>query len=478
VKQTKKSVSVACMAVGLVGTMGVAGAQTTPTNAGSNVLEELVVTAQRRDENLQKVPIAVTAVSGEDLADSNVKSVQDLTTLVSGLIGPGDNGMQSPHLRGIGSQVGSPGIENSVALYVDGVYIGATSPALLSLNDVEQVEVLKGPQGTLFGRNTTGGLIQITTQNPSSTPAVEVELGAANYNTISGSAYFNAPVSSNISTNLAIQASNQGEGWGKNLLTGLDVYRTDLNLTLRNKWDIQLGDATKFQLVADYDRRNETGTFAYRPIAGSTVAVANNPGPPATFTSTVSGWNVDSSGNQKDRTEAYGLSGRLSHDFGFATLSDTLAFRRTAFNLLDFDADKTPLDDFTIDWHALDKQWTNELQLASNGSGPLTWTAGVFYYHAVDDTFQPLTWGALAPVLPPFIAPIGQFLLVSLTDSIVTESYAGYAQADYKIASDTTLTAGFRYSHDKHSITGHNDITGTGGFFPGAPIDEIGRAHV
>lgn len=471
VKKTKISMAIGYVAMGLVGTIGAAAAQTAPIspNADSNALQEVVVTAQRREESLQKVPIAVTAISNEDLAASNIKSVQDLTTLVSGFIGPGDNGMQSPHLRGIGSQVGSPGIENSVALYVDGVYIGATSPALLSLNDIQQVAVLKGPQGTLFGRNTTGGLIQVTTRNPSSTPAAEAELGYANYDTSSGSAYINMPVSSNISTNLAVQASNQGEGWGRNLFTDRQVYRTNLNLTLRNKWDFELGDATRFLLVCDYEQRDEAGTFAYRPITGSTVAVGF---PPTTFTSTVSGWNVDINSNQKDETEAYGSSGLLSHDFGFATLSDTLALRHTVFDLLHFDGDKTPLDYFTVDWYSANKQWTNELQLASNGGGPLTWTAGVFYYHAQDDTFQPITWGTLAPVIPPFVAPIGQLQRVTLTDSIVTQSYAGYVQSDYEILPASTLTAGFRYSHDKHSITGHNDTLGTGGFFPGAPIDD------
>jgi iron complex outermembrane recepter protein len=464
VKKAKMSV-----AIGLVGTIGVAGAQTAPISVStdSNVLEEVVVTAQRREESLQRVPIAVTAISTEDLAASNINSVQDLATLVSGFIGPGDNGMQSPHLRGIGSQVGSPGIENSVALYVDGVYIGATSPALLSLNDVQQVAVLKGPQGTLFGRNTTGGLIQITTRNPSSTPAAEVELGYANFDTSSGSAYINVPVNSSISTNLAVQASNQGEGWGKNLFTGRQDYRTDLNLALRNKWNFQLGDATGLLLIADYEQRDETGTFAYRPVTGSTVAVGF---PPTTFTSTVSGWNVDTNTNQKDKTEAYGLSGLLSHDFGFATLNDTVAFRHTVFDLLDFDGDKTPLDYFTVNWYTANKQWTDELQLVSEGSGPLTWTAGVFYYHAEDDTFQPITWGTLAPVIPPFVAPIGQLERVALTDSILTQSIAGYVQSDYKILPATTLTTGFRYSHDNHGIDGHNDTTGSGGFFPGAPV--------
>jgi iron complex outermembrane receptor protein len=98
---------------------------------------------------------------------------------------------------------------------------------------------------------------------------------------------------------------------------------------------------------------------------------------------------------------------------------------------------------------------------------------GAFYYHAVDDTNQPLHWGALAPVLPgpPITPPIGRLVEVDLNDSIVSESYAAYGQADFKIASATTLTTGIRFSHDSHHITGASDTTGTGGFFPGPPID-------
>jgi iron complex outermembrane recepter protein len=466
-------------AAGFAGSLQVASAQTAPAiaSSGNETLEEVIVTAQRRQEDLQKVPVAVTSLSIQDLAASNISRIQDVTTLVSGFIGPGDNGMQSPHLRGIGSQVGSPGLENSVALYVDGTYIGATTPALYGLSYVQQVDVLKGPQGTLFGRNTTGGLLQITTWDPSDKAEAEGELGYANYNTVSGSAYFNAPVNSNIATNLAIAAHSQGDGWGKNLLTGKDVYRTDLSLTLRNKWNFYINDATTLKIVADYEKIDETGTFAYRPEVGSTSSVS--PGflpfliPGTTYTSTVSGWNVNSNSDQKNHTEAYGASARLGHDFGFATLSDALAYRRSKFDLLGFDGDKTPLDYFTVDWHTVNKQATNELQLASNAAGRVNWTVGAFYYHAVDDAVQPLTWGALAPVLPgpPITPPIGKLLLVNLTDSIVTESYAGYGQADFKIASATTLTTGVRFSHDNHHITGENDTTGTGGFFPAPPID-------
>jgi iron complex outermembrane receptor protein len=435
-----------------------AAPQPAASQPGASTLGEIVVTAQRRSENLQAVPIAVTAVSAKDLAAQNITSVQNLTTLVSGFTGPGDNGMTSPHIRGIGGTVASPGEENSVALYVDGIYIGATSPALLSLGDVQQAEVLKGPQGTLFGRNTTGGLIQITTRDPSTHPELDAEVGYASYNTVSGSAYLNTPVTSNISTNLAVQASHQGDGYGKNLLTGKDSDRTDLNLTLRNKWAIRLGDATKFDITADYELTNDAG-LGGRPIAGSTTAYYNPPGvpgAPAAYTSQVSGWDTNTHLDSRDHTEAYGLAGRFSQDLGFATLSDTLAFRRTRFNLLAF-GDTTPLQHLQVYWYTANSQWTNELQLASNSTGPLKWTAGVFYYDATDNTHQPIFFTPGSPGNPPFHEAITD-------DSLVTKSLAGYAQVDYKLATDTTLTAGFRYSSDKHSING-----GQVGFFGPAP---------
>ena len=435
--------------------------QAATANPSNATLQEVVVSAQRRSENLQTVPIAVTAVSAETLAQHNVTTVQNLTTLVSGFTGPGDNGMTSPHIRGIGGTVASPGEENSVALYVDGIYIGATSPALLSLSDVSQAEVLKGPQGTLFGRNTTGGLIQITTRDPSSHPEMDAEVGYASYNTVSGSAYLNTPVASNISTNLAIQASHQGDGYGKNLLTGKDAYRADLNLTLRNKWDFRLSDTTRFNIVADYELSNDAG-LGGRPITGSTTTYYPGPAPgaAASYTSPVTGWDTNTHLDSRDHTEAYGLAGRLSQDLGFATLSDTLSYRRTRFNLLRF-GDGTPIQHLQVFWYTANSQWTNELQLASNATGPLKWTAGVFYYDATDNTHQPINFTPSSPGNPPF----GQ---ATTDDSLGTKSLAGYAQADYKLATDTTLTAGFRYSSDKHSITGKQ--TSVPAFFlAGAP---------
>ena len=134
--------------------------------AGTTALEEIVVTAQRRTENLQDVPIAVTALTATSLTASRVSNTEDLNLVVPGLNYTTVAGYVLPRIRGVGSTTSTGGNENEVATYVDGVYIASSTSSLLSFNNIQEVSVLKGPQGTLFGRNATGGVIQITTRDP------------------------------------------------------------------------------------------------------------------------------------------------------------------------------------------------------------------------------------------------------------------------------------------------------------------------
>jgi len=415
-----------------------ANAQTATTPADSDA-NEIIVTANKRAENIQDVPITITAVSGEALADSGVKSLQDLTTLVSGYVGPGDIGFQSPHLRGVGSQVSSPGLENSVALYVDGIYIGATSPALLRLNNVAQIEVLKGPQGTLFGRNTTGGLVHVQTRNPSQDFEASLEGGYANYETVNGAGYLNVPLGGRSAMNVAVQGAGAGKGWGTNFGTGGPTYKLESEWAVRSKLDIGIGEDTSFMIIGDYESHKDIGFFTKRSVVGAKIS--------PTYTSTVTGWDANAASDARVRSEAWGLAGRLTHDFGGVTLTNTLAYRKTEFDLVDFVANVAPaaLDDLHFFWYTKNRQWTNELQLSSNGNGPLKWTIGAFYYDAEDINHQP---GVSQK--PPFGPPFD-----FVTDSVIkTKSIAGYGQLSYEISPGTTLTGGLRYSHDNQSVSG------------------------
>src|SRR6202789_276554 len=151
--------------IGLCPWAGAASAAdtTSASNDDQGTLAEIVVTAQKRAENLQDVPIAISTVSGNQLAAVAATDITAIADMVPGLQMTTTQGSLAPHIRGIGSDI--PNVENSVALYLDGVYLGSPSAALLSLNNVQQIETLKGPQGTLFGRNATGGALLVETRD-------------------------------------------------------------------------------------------------------------------------------------------------------------------------------------------------------------------------------------------------------------------------------------------------------------------------
>src|SRR5882757_6540524 len=233
------------------GSAGVPGSQTLPSQSDTSI-EEIVVTAQRRRENLQDVPITVQAFSAQALESSGVTNATDLARVVPGMTMPTSAGYTLPHLRGVGITAIGPGIENSVALYVDGVYRGSSSSDAIALNNIAGVEVEKGPQGTLFGRNATGGLIQVSSKDPKvGSLSGSADLGYANYQTTSGDLYLTGG-SELIAGDIAVKASHQNQGWGINVATGQDVNATDLDLSLRSKWLIRPTDSTKLTVIFDY----------------------------------------------------------------------------------------------------------------------------------------------------------------------------------------------------------------------------------
>jgi iron complex outermembrane receptor protein len=149
-------------------------------------LQEIIVTAQKRSQNVQDTPLSVTAVSGAALEAASVTSVQELRLIDPALQISQNEGVVTTFIRGIGNPVATAGNEASVPVYIDDVYYSRASPAFFDLANVDRVEVLKGPQGTLFGRNASGGVISVYTRDPGRDTQVEGRVGYANYGTVSG----------------------------------------------------------------------------------------------------------------------------------------------------------------------------------------------------------------------------------------------------------------------------------------------------
>ncbi|HKT77623.1 MAG TPA: TonB-dependent receptor plug domain-containing protein, partial [Sphingobium sp.] len=204
-------------------------------NEGGDIsLGDIVVTAQKRSERLQDVPVAVAAVTPETLTKTGIESTAALMSVVPGLnVNDSPFGFR-PFLRGVGTSSSAAGNENSVSTYVDNIYMTSMNGGLLNLSSIESIEVLKGPQGTLFGRNATGGVIHVKTRDPSHDLGGSFSLSFDNYETVIAKAYLTGGLSDNLAADIAVYYRDQGDGYGTNLATGSDVGK-DKSFTVRSK---------------------------------------------------------------------------------------------------------------------------------------------------------------------------------------------------------------------------------------------------
>ena len=417
-------------------------------------LEEVVVTAQKRSENAQDVPITITAISAQDLAAAGVTSAMGLTNVVPGLTVTSNAGTFQPRLRGIGTTFFGPGIENPVALYVDDVYYGSQLLAPTDFSDVTQVSVLYGPQGTLFGRNTTGGVIQLATLDPTSKTSGQVSTELDNYWTSRTFGYLTGGIAPDLAANFAVKYTTQGQGWGRNLTTGDYTHKINSDVALRTKWLWTPSETTAVKLSFDY--------ADYTNSMGANESQYPAPG----WTGFFPGLNVTSfSRNPYDSTNwldnrnqltHWGTMVRVEQELGFARLVSISAY--SSYHGLNFeDTIGSPValsgtDPYSYTGH----QFTQELQLISRKSERFNWVAGAFYYGATDkvDPLQQPFNGLLAQI---FYGAMNSAISVDNVD-LTSHSPAVFAQGTLNLGAHTEFTGGVRRTHETRRITGTNQI--------------------
>lgn len=397
-------------------------------------LEEIVVTAQRRNERLQDVPISITALTANSLAARGISSTSEVAAAVPGLTLSQSRTIVTPYLRGVGTQNSAAGEEGSVATYVDGVYFPSLSGANFAFNNIERIEVLKGPQGTLFGRNATGGLLQIITKDPSHDPLVDASIGYANYETLSASIYATAGLSSNAAIDFAGVISDQNDGWGRNLTTGEEVnYRKEW--AVRSKLLVEVGDFT-FRLAGDYNHRNSDIGNSRGVYPGSLMANGST-----RFSGSI--YDVQLNTPRRAEFEQWGVSLKADVPIGGATLSSTTAYRYSMnFGLLDQDATPTRIVDLFFTERSRSAQ--QELLLVGK-AGRIDYTIGTFLFYA-NAGVDPL--GLRSDTIPAQNR--------DRNDDLETYSYAGFAQGVYHVTDQTSITAGLRFTRDERSIEGQD----------------------
>ncbi|WP_176489165.1 TonB-dependent receptor [Rhizorhabdus dicambivorans] len=454
---------------------------------GADQLQEIVVTAQRREQNLQDTPVAVSAFNAQQLLSSGVANVRDLAHVDASLNIPSAAGVYLPFLRGIGNSAGgNVGNESSVAGYIDDVYYSRLSTAYLALGSMERVEVLKGPQGTLFGRNSSGGAIQMFTKDPGQTAEVNGMLGYANYDRLSGQLYAATPITETLGWNISLGGVNQRDGWGKSITTGEDAY-LEKYATVRSKLVWEPGAGTRIKLVGFYayskgdmglTQDRHSGSYGSSPnwAAFGRPFPAGYPNPAVVLPSLADvpgGHFYDNRLNFKNfqREEGYGASLRIDQEIGFADFVSISAFRNSK-GQGHYDADYSAQNFFFGDLNNIDRQWSQEFQLKSRRGSAIDWIVGAFYLHSKAG-YNPVQ--VRGDLLNALIAPGGA---QNLYGRQLVNSYSVYGQATAPLSEKTNLTLGLRYTRDEVSGLGRTTATIPGvGEVPIAPNFTAARTY-
>lgn len=409
---------------------------------------EILITARRREERLQDVPIAVTAVSSETLKQVHIENSSELTFVTPGLTMGYRGQAATPFIRGVGNSDPSTGAESPIALYVDGVYMTNVYASTLPFNNIDHVEVLKGPQGTLFGRNATGGLIQIITKDPTQNRSLDASVSYGNYNTSEISVYASGGVARNLAGDISFFYTHQGEGYGKNVVTGQDWFKTS-QVALRSKWVFTPTDTTKVTLIGDYRHSNSDVAEGYAVMPG-TVNFAGNTALPNFY-------DLQVNKNPFLHLNNGGVSLRIDQDTSLFHIMNLAAYRYSDYHLyLDDDSSPVPLIDFWGD--AKTNTFSDELQLSSNRGSAIRWIGGLFYLNDNQRYVNPNCLGLYGLAFGP--TPSSGVLFCN---GVKVSSISAYAEATVNLAKSTELTVGGRWTSDHKTLTAQTNVVDTSG---------------
>ena len=473
---------------GLLWQPAIAQAQVTTADNGNQV-EEVVVTARRREENLQKVPLTVTAASGEYLHDQHISDVMSLRTIVPALDVNAGGGFRQPGIpvftiRGVGTTGLGVGLESSVGLVVDDVPIARIDLADIELFDIANVQVLEGPQGTLFGKNASGGLINIVTEKPELgawDAIAHGEYGSMTTPTAGNTEHVDLTLNAPIADDMALRLTGffaGSDGFIKNVYNpSFWTGENNEGVRLHYLWE----PTANFRLLVSGDYAVEDGPgeamtgirYASSPtgiagnyVASLSIAAGVTPGPNDVYTA--------ASSPDKAHSTTYGMSANAQWGLGGGyTLTNITAYRGRA-ETTQLDAMLVPQNISLDPYIALDQrlQFSEELRVTSPQDQRLTWQGGFFYQHlntshvtGLSGDFNFLTTAfdsynavghcfvrSAALQAAPYNLPAGCFPLATnayYLNTASTGSAAGYFEGEYKILDELRITAGGRYTQDK-----------------------------
>lgn len=355
---------------------------------------EIVVTARQRTENLQNTPFSITAVGAEKLQNLNVRSTMDLDNKVPGLVLRPDNNRLQPFIavRGVGDISRNPGIDTRTGIYLDGVPLGRSTSVNYPIYDVESVEVLRGPQGTLFGNNSLTGVINIVSQKPTLSDSSRITVSAGSRNLFAGSGYLNAALADNLAVRVTLAGQSQ-DGWYKNRFNGSTIGGgTNFSGRLQVRWNPTPSTRVDFSadaVSAKDDILLGVGQFTTGPSVGLPRFVVNQ--------------NYQPTRDRAIYGTALSIEQKLPRDFTLTSISSY----RTSRDRLTYDGDGTPLSMIDVNFKYTDWSLSQELRVASPQYKYFDYIVGLFYYHDNPGEVEAIRFGPDHPAAAARGAVIG-----------------------------------------------------------------------
>ncbi|MFT4028180.1 MAG: TonB-dependent receptor, partial [Novosphingobium sp.] len=456
---------------------------------------EIVVTATKREQTLQSVPVAVSVTTAATIERAQIRDIKDLSSVVPSLrVVEHQSSAQTDFLiRGFGNGANNAGIEPSVGVFIDGVYRSRSAAQIADFPDVQRVEVLRGPQSTLFGKNASVGVISITTQEPKFKFGGNVEASYGNYNALVLKGTVTGPITDTLAASISA-GYNKRDGFVRDLGTGNRENE-------RNRWFVrgqllfEPTDQLKVRIIGDYGKIDENccavvniragspTTIITAPVAlgglGKSVNSASNPFADVVYN------NFDST----NRIENYGISGQIDYELGPVTLTSITAWRKNR-GITSQDSDFTSAD--ILGRHDEDLRvstFTQELRLSANFADKAHVLLGGYYFNEKIRQDNVLQWGSDArgyfdrlirgvsggalslygagpvpiPLESTLGAPTGSFFAqgTGLTEHyrLDNEAISAFGQFDFKVTDRLTLTGGINYTHDSKNFT--TDVSST-----------------
>ena len=433
-------------------------------------LADIVVTAERRSTNLQRTALAVSAVTGDDLLSRQVTSVESLAQTLPNVNFGALNGDARIAIRGVGFDNINIGNEPRIAFHADGVYVARPSGALANFFDLERVEIVRGPQGTLYGRNATGGAVNVITRDPDDAFGGYASVTAGNFDTLSAEAALNVPLADAVAIRIAGLTTHHS-GYSRNVITGSRVDDQHLS-SLRGKIRFDFTPAIRWTVIADYVTQDDKSGARHFFGEGSRVV------PPATApfvrlaglrfggTYASNDRDVATDVDPQYRRENHSFTSVLAIELPFADLASITGYRNTFFTLrYDLDGSSTPLTNAIISEKS--ETFSQELRL-SNSYEWGDWLLGGYYF---DEDLSGATQSSLdIRLFAPPGAPrrVVQGLFVG--GDLKTEAYAIFGQLRVNVGSRLALVAGGRYSNEEKTISEIAQLDLARAFDPRNPV--------